>query len=52
MRCVVHGAGVRQRGTVYRDLMGKLEGKNPLGTPRRRWWNNIKIDLQEVEYEG
>ena len=29
--------------------MGKPEGKRPLGTPRRRWENNIKMDLQEVE---
>ena len=30
-------------------LMGKLEGKRPLGRPRRRWEDNIKMDLQEVE---
>ena len=29
--------------------MGKLEGKRPLGRPRRRWENNIKIDLKELE---
>jgi hypothetical protein len=33
---------------VYRGLMGKPEGKSPLGRPRRRWENNIKIVLQEV----
>ena len=33
---------------VYRILVGKPEGKKPLGRPRRRWENNIKIDLQEV----
>jgi hypothetical protein len=33
---------------VYRFLMGKPEGKRPLGKPRRRWKNNIKTDLQEV----
>jgi hypothetical protein len=33
---------------VHRILMGKPEGKRPLGRPRRRWENNIKIDLQEV----
>ena len=38
---------MRQRGTVYRDLMGKLEGKNPLGTPRRRWQDSINLRLQE-----
>ena len=33
---------------VYRILMGKPEGKRPLGIPRRRWEENIKMDLQEV----
>jgi hypothetical protein len=33
---------------VYRVLVGKPEGKRPLGTPRRRWVDNIKTDLQEV----
>jgi len=34
---------------VYRVLVGKSEGKRPLGRPRRRWEDNIKINLQEVE---
>ena len=34
---------------VYRVLVGKPEGKNPLGRPRHIWKNNIKMDLQEVE---
>ena len=33
---------------VYRVLVGKPEGKRPLGTPRCRWGDNIKMDLQEV----
>jgi len=33
---------------AYRVLMGKPEGKRPLGRPRRRWEDNIKMDLQEV----
>ena len=33
---------------VYRVLVGKLEGKRPLGRPRRRWVDNIRMDLQEV----
>jgi hypothetical protein len=37
---------------VYRVLMGKLEGKRPLGRPRRRWEGNIKMDLQEVGCGG
>jgi hypothetical protein len=35
---------------VYRVLVGKPEGRRQLGRPRRRWENNIKMDLQEVEY--
>jgi hypothetical protein len=37
-----------ERG-VHRVLVGKPEGKRPLGGPRRRWEDNIKIDLQEDE---
>jgi hypothetical protein len=36
-----------ERG-VYRVLVGKPEGKRPLGKPRRRWQDNIKMDIQEV----
>ena len=37
---------------VYRVLVGKPEGKRPLGRPRRRWEDNIKMDIQEVEFGG
>ena len=37
---------------VHRVLVGKPEGKRPLGRPRLRWENNIKMDLQEVGYWG
>jgi hypothetical protein len=37
---------------VYRFLVGKPEGKRPLGRPRRRWEDNIKVDLQEVGCGG
>jgi hypothetical protein len=37
-----------ERRDVYRILVGTPEGKRPLGKPRRRWEDNIKIDLQEV----
>jgi hypothetical protein len=40
-----------ERGGVYRVLLGKPEGNRPLGKPRRRWEDNIKVDLQEVEWE-
>jgi len=39
---------MRESRGVYRALVGRLEGKRPLGRPRRRWENNIKMDLQEV----
>jgi hypothetical protein len=42
----------REEGGVYRVLMGKPEGKRQLGSPRRRWKNNIKMDLQEVGCGG
>jgi len=39
---------MRERRGVYRVLVGKPEGKRSLVRPRRRWEDNIKIDLQEV----
>ena len=41
-----------ERGGVYRVLVGKPEGKRPLGRLRRRWEDNIKMDLQEVGCGG
>ena len=41
-----------KRTGVYRVLVRKSEGKRPLGRPRRRWEDNIKMDLQEVGGEG
>jgi hypothetical protein len=40
-----------RRSSIYKDMVGKLEGKRPLGRLRRRWEDNIKLDLQEVEWE-
>ena len=48
--CSAYG-GEERRG-VYRVLVGKPEGKRPLGRPRRRWEDNIKMDLQEVGCGG
>jgi hypothetical protein len=42
---------VEERG-VYRVLVGKPEGKRPLGRPRRRWEYNIRMDFQEVGCGG
>jgi len=48
MRWAGHEARMGERRGVYRVLMGKPEGKRPLGIPRRRWEDNIKMDLEEV----
>jgi len=45
-----HVARMEESRGVYRVLMGKPEGKRPLGRPRRRWEDNIKKDLQEVGF--
>jgi hypothetical protein len=37
-----------EKRNVYRLLVGKSEGKRPLGRPRRRWIDNIKMDLLEI----
>ena len=43
-----HVARMGERRGVYRVLVGKPEGTRPLGRPKHRWEDNIKIDLQEV----
>ena len=48
MRCGWVVAGMAKGRGVHRFLVGKPEGKSPLGRPRRRWEDNIKMDLQEV----
>jgi len=52
MRWVGHVARMGKRRGVYRVLVGKPEGKRPLGKPRRSWDDNIKMDLQEVGCGG
>jgi hypothetical protein len=37
---------------AYRILVGKSEGKRPLARPRRRWVDNIKMDLREIGWDG
>ena len=49
IRWAGHVARMEGRRGVCRVLMGKPEGKRTLGRPRRRWEDNIRIDLQEVE---
>jgi len=45
-------ARVGERRGLYRVLVGRPEGKRPLGRPRHRWEYNIKMDLQEVGLGG
>jgi hypothetical protein len=40
-----------KRRNVYRVLVGKPEGKGPLGGPRRRWEDGIRMDLREIGWE-
>ena len=47
-----HVAGMGERRGIYREMVGKPEGKRQLGRPRRRWEDNIKMDIQEVGLEG
>ena len=46
MSCMGDGRG------AYRVLVGDMRGKRPLGRPRRRWENNIKMDIQEEGWRG
>jgi len=48
MRWAGHVARMGEERGVYRVLVGKPEGKRPPGRPRRRWVDNIRMDLQEV----
>ena len=48
MRWARHVARMGEESGVYRLLVGKPEGRRPLGRPRRRWVDNIRMDLQEV----
>jgi len=52
MRWAGRVARMGERRGVYRVLVGKPEGKRPLGRPRRRWEDDNKMDLQEVGCGG
>jgi hypothetical protein len=52
MRWAGHVARMGEGRNVYRDLVGRPEGKRPLGRPRCRWEDNIKLDLREIGIDG
>ena len=52
MRWAGHVARMGERRDVCRVLVGKPEGKRQLGRPRRRWEDNIKMNVQEVVWGG
>jgi hypothetical protein len=52
MRWAGHVESMAEGRGVHRVLVGKPEGKRPLGRPRHRWEDNIKMDLQEVGGDG
>jgi hypothetical protein len=52
MRWVGHVVHMGEGRGAYRILVGRPEGRRPLGRPRHRWEDNIKMDLQEVGWAG
>jgi hypothetical protein len=52
LRWAGHVARMGERRGAYRALVGKPKGRRPLGKPRRRWEDNIKMNLREVGWEG
>jgi hypothetical protein len=52
MRWPGNVARIGEKRYAYRILVGKSEGKKPLGRPRRRWVDNIKMDLREIGWDG
>jgi hypothetical protein len=52
MRWVGHVARMVEGRDVYRVLVGRPEGKRPLGRPKRRWEDSIKMDLKEIGIDG
>jgi hypothetical protein len=52
LRWAGHVARKGEKRIAYRLLVGKTEGKRPLGRPRRRWVDNIKMDHREIGWGG
>jgi hypothetical protein len=51
MRWAGHVARMGEKRNAYRILVGKPEGKRPLGIPERRWVDNIKMDLRKIGWD-
>jgi hypothetical protein len=47
-----HVAQMEKKRNAYRILVGEPEGKRPVGRPRRRWVDNIKMDLRKIGWDG
>jgi len=52
LRWAGHAARMDENRTAYKILIGKPDGKTPLGRPRRRWEDNIRMDFNEMGYES
>jgi hypothetical protein len=52
IRWAGHVARMGEKRNAYKILVGNAEGKRPLGRPRRRWVDNIKMDLREIGWDG
>jgi hypothetical protein len=52
MRWEEHVASMGETRGFYRDFVGRADGKSPLGKPRHRWKDNIRIDLREIWIDG
>jgi hypothetical protein len=52
MRCAGHVARIGEKRNAYRILVEEPDGKRPLGGPRRRRMDNIKMDLRDIEWGG
>jgi hypothetical protein len=52
MRWAGHVARMGKKSNAYRIMVGKPEGKRPIGRSRRRWVDNIKMDLREIGWDA
>jgi hypothetical protein len=52
MRWAIYVARMEESGNAYRILVGKSEGRRPLGRPRLKWEDNINMDLREIGWGG